>query len=935
MARSGSSPNSESHCLESGAPAVSGTLRTVCDAAPRGAAARDAASRGDACRRLRATGLAWLLYALCALCASARAESPETLDAFVERDDSELLILGLHAANLPLHDGILAYAQDDTVLIPLLALCDALGIPVAGSPAQGHAEGWFRDEGRRFLLDIGQRRLYVDGLARETDWRRIERHAEDLYVPLDAFADWFGLKLQAQLQHSRLWLEDARALPAQQRRERLARWRERERSAPVATEQGRVQRVSPLWLDWPAVDLSLAATADPARTALRANALAAGDLFGTEALLSVSWRSDARPDDDARNRLRLRRSGVDDGDPDWTFGDVQSPTIPLLVNASEGLGVQIGTLDDGAEGDAFTTEIRGEALEGWDAELYRNQELLALITVGSDNRYVFRDVPLQSGLNLFRVALYGPQGQRRERLHRVNLGGTLLPPGQRRWRAFALRPDRGVFGSADEARIANDAGAGDAMAGAGYRWALSRYATASVDAFTASLADGERRAYGSARIQGGFGSWWLEGQWIEERAGGSAWRLLAQRSGTRADGGIDYQRFAGFLSPDTARSGERPVESLRARWNLRAMPKTPIALEAERMRAQRDGGRMHMRDAVRMRASRRFAKANLALSAETTRESQRAPTTSAGMLLSYRERRLEFSAQLGREFAPRAGLRQASATAQWAFNDRLRLRAQFTRTTAARNPDRIELGLSWRAKRWSLQLGASSTDRDDYRIDATLFTALQRGPQGWRADARAASAAASAEVEVFLDKNINDRFDAGDVPLADVAVRVAATGTTLRTGPDGRAFFTHLPAHATTHFRLLEDSLEQPFWLPRAPVVSLRAHAGARVRVQFAVVPSVEIDGTVFLRTDTGRKPAANVVLELRDARGVVVRETRTAFDGAYLIDRLPPGDYALQVSAEQTSRLALEATAPRSLSLGDGRETATLDWVLTPQPAP
>jgi Carboxypeptidase regulatory-like domain len=935
MARSGSWRNSESRCLESGAAAVSATLRPARDAAPRGTAASNAAFRGDVCRWLRATGLAWLLCALGALCASARAESPETLDAFVERDDSALLILGLHAANLPLHDGILAYAQDDTVLVPLLALCDALGIPVMGSPAQGHAEGWFRDEGRRFLLDIGQRRLYVDGEARETDWRRIERHAEDLYVPLDAFSDWFGLKLQAQLQHSRLWLEDAQALPAQQRRERLARWRERERNLPVATEQGRVQRVSPHLLDWPAVDLSLAATADPARTALRANLLAAGDLFGTEALLSVSWRSDEVEDGGTRHRLRLQRSGSDAHAPDWSFGDVQSPTIPLLVNASEGLGVQVGTLDDGAEGDAFTTEIRGEALEGWDAELYRNQELLALITVGGDNRYVFRDVPLQSGLNLFRVALYGPQGQRRERWHRVNLGGALLRPGQRRWRAFALLPDRGVFGRADEARIANDVGAGDAMAGLGYRWALSRHATASVDAFTASLADGERRVYGSARIQGGVGQWWLEGQWLEESTGGSALRLVAQRSGTRADGGLDYQRFDDFLSPDTARGGERPLESLRGRWSLRVLPKTPITLEAERLRTQREAGLTHARDTLRMRVSRRIANTNVALSADTVRESLRARTTSAGMLLSYRGRAIELSAQLGREFAPRAGLRQATATAQWALNDRLRLRAQFARTIAARDPNRIELGLSWRAKRWSLQLGASSTGRDDYRVDATLFTSLQRGAQGWHADARAASAAASAEVEVFLDKNLNDRFDTGDVPLTDVAVRVAATGTTLRTGPDGRAFFTHLPAHATTHFRLLEDSLEQPFWLPRAPVVSLRAHAGARVRVQFAVVPSVEIDGTVFLRTDTGRKPAANVALELRDAGGAVVRETRTAFDGAYLLDRLQPGDYTLRVSAEQTRRLALEDTAPRSLSLGDGRETATLDWVLTPQPAP
>lgn len=111
--------------------------------------------------------------------------------------------------------------------------------------------------------------------------------------------------------------------------------------------------------------------------------------------------------------------------------------------------------------------------------------------------------------------------------------------------------------------------------------------------------------------------------------------------------------------------------------------------------------------------------------------------------------------------------------------------------------------------------------------------------------------------------------------------------------------------------------------------MSLRAHPGARVEIDFPVVPTTEIDGTAFIVTTTGRKPAANVLLQLRDPAGALVREVRCAFDGAYLIDRLPPGDDTLAVSPEQIERL--RPTPSRHVVLGEGRDTATFDWKLIP----
>ncbi len=68
------------------------------------------------------------------------------------------------------------------------------------------------------------------------------------------------------------------------------------------------------------------------------------------------------------------------------------------------------------------TRFDGDLPSGWDAELYRNGELLAFSRSDGSQRYVFADVPLVYGDNRFEIILYGPQGQQRSRLESINVG---------------------------------------------------------------------------------------------------------------------------------------------------------------------------------------------------------------------------------------------------------------------------------------------------------------------------------------------------------------------------------------------------------------------------------------------------------------------------------------------------------------------------------
>nr|MBA2636309.1 hypothetical protein [Sphingomonas sp.] len=81
---------------------------------------------------------------------------------------------------------------------------------------------------------------------------------------------------------------------------------------------------------------------------------------------------------------------------------------------------------------------------GWEAELYRNGQLLAFARPDGRQRYAFEDVQLLYGQNDFSVVLYGPQGQVRTRYESLNVGQENVPPGKTWYWAGVNQPGREI-----------------------------------------------------------------------------------------------------------------------------------------------------------------------------------------------------------------------------------------------------------------------------------------------------------------------------------------------------------------------------------------------------------------------------------------------------------------------------------------------------------
>ncbi|MCU0728822.1 MAG: carboxypeptidase regulatory-like domain-containing protein, partial [Sphingopyxis sp.] len=353
-----------------------------------------------------------------------------------EADDQWLF--ELRTARLRVGDGVRGYANGANVCVILGDVITALDLPIRINPELRRATGWAFDERQTVLVDREAGRVTVASRSAALPAGVIVDTPEGWCVAPAALGAWIGVTLVADTANSVLRLETDRSLPfelAAQRRARAA-------SAGSGTamfslaDLPQARRDYALW-QTPSVDVAASAaivrderTAQTIRQA-RYELFASGEALGLSFDARLSSDLQARPES---LRVRAYRSDPAGGllgplqATHVAVGDVSGLASPLASQPAAGRGAVLTNrpLDLPDSFDRIT--LRGDLPVGWDAELYRNGQLIAFATPGGDGRYTFTDVQLLYGANRLEVVLYGPQGQIRREVRNIPVGMDAIPP---------------------------------------------------------------------------------------------------------------------------------------------------------------------------------------------------------------------------------------------------------------------------------------------------------------------------------------------------------------------------------------------------------------------------------------------------------------------------------------------------------------------------
>ncbi|MFZ2492443.1 MAG: hypothetical protein WA208_13255 [Thermoanaerobaculia bacterium] len=847
---------------------------------------------------------------------------------FVERPDDDLLLLAVRVENDIVEDALAAYATEKAVLVPLGAISQTIGFAIDVNVASRMAEGFFIRDTRRFQLDVNAASVTVEGRRLPFDRSRVEVHQDDIYVEAGLLDEWFPLRATVDRYASLLTIRGTEPLPLQIRAQRA---QQASRSLTGGGDTGPRYPLVPSpyrMLGIPQIDQQVRiflGSGERSDAHFQYSTLASGDLLGLESTLFLSGDSEELFDE---SRITAGRVDPDGGllgplrAREAMLGEIVFPGADLVAFASSGTGFLISNFPMAQQRQFDRHTFIGDLPLGWEIELYRNDELVGYQQSRTDGRYEFRDVPLLFGLNVFRLVYYGPQGQRRTESQSFNIGDTLTPRGELRYRIAGSRgrtlTERAIaeasYGLSSRISVTQSlvvVGASDRARNDG------RYSMTGVRAYWDRIfvhGDVGLSSDGGNIVRGG----------LQTRMGPVSLALSrAQLNDFRSE------MFATGLSPVRARTelrlgGFLPIGS-------QSFPLTLYLTDDELS----DGERRTQVSNVVSATVARTSISNRIDGVLFSGGSRNLPPSSVigSILVSRFLTRGSFRGELSYGITPAATLQTMAVVAEGRLRERYRGALQLSRTLAD-GETRLIANLSRIEGPFALGVDAEFSSEGSVAVRLNLGASIARDPFSgrWETQSRPAAASGSLAARVFLDSNANGIWDDGETPLENVGFFVNRSSSLEVTDERGIAILRNLPAHQPVDVSVSTGSFEDPLWVPQKAGVSIIPRSGTTVTVDFPVLITGEVTGTVYVKRDDRTREMGGVQLQLVDANATVVKETRTAYDGFYEITNIAPGTYTLRISPQQAARSGLSSDVQKTVVVtAEGAVIDGLDLTLAP----
>ena len=890
-----------------------------------------------------------LVLVWAAFCLSAGAVWAQSGDNRHRLNLREPLILELRLGDLRLSDGFPALLSGSSLELPLGDLARALDFSISADAQAGIAGGWFLAENRLFSLSLSRREVTIEGRALTFDPALVHAADGDIYVDVRLLSQWFPIDIAFDLPNLTTTLTSREPLPIESRlaredaRERALRQRGPDRDYPK-------EKQTPGLISIPRADVyvqGLRATngSQTKRYSYSYNMTGAADVAGTNASVFVSGEN-GQAISDIRTTFertdldgRLGESLLGDlGATQIRGGDIYTPQFALTTRSQVANGATITNFDVGGTPDEFDRiTLTGDLPLGWEMEVYRNETLIDFAEARSDGRYEFTDVPLLFGVNVVRLVFYGPQGQVREETRQIRVGLDQIKPGEVKYEISAgLHDDRLI---ANQRVSGTDSRRDQARMLARVQTGISKNLSLGGSIVAIPRDDGGRDTYVGTTLATSFGNLFGKVDLVDQQDGGWATRMMAQTSILGFSTILEHNITKNFLSEQFTGTGDSKLNSsttLRVDGAISAfdLPQMPVSLTLDHDRFVNGDKTTTLSNRVTVPIGRLSVTHTLDYS--RTKTSTGVDKTASGtFLLGGRVGDVRLRGTVGYKVLPETDYGTMTLTADKRISKNLEISLGLERSAPPDIVNSVSFGLNrlteWSA--WGLDLEYS----DDAVFQARVNMAMSFGinPATGRPQVTADRIATQGALmsRVFLDHNGNGVFDDGDAPMEGVRLEIDRGIQRNKTDADGFVYISSVTPNRNLMVKLDADSLGDPFLVPSKKGVSIVAYPGSTARVDFPVVTTGEIDGTVFKVEGTKVFPVSGAEVQMLDAEGNVVRELRSAFDGFYLMEFVPPGAYSLRINPEQLTKLGLVTEGVRRATIeGDGTVISGQDFVLRAQ---
>ncbi len=850
-------------------------------------------------------------------------------------EDGEELFFRIRLTNqIALEYQLLAVKEGNHLLISFKDFVDAVRFPIVFDGDTGIAQGWYIRENKKFNLDIKNREVVTDhGVFKLSD--KVTEQNGDLSVPSEELAQWFGFQLKPNVGQLEFQLVSETKLPIQEQIERQERT-----FSDIGIEPPRLplHKDEQKMIDYPFVDVTTDTrhtrygdSETKPQTTSYANVRTAGDFahgtLTTQTQLTKenklsNFRANYKKESlepELLGPLKARR---------FELGDITPIQVPINERFTSGMGARVTNKDSLRTVTNAYTDIVGYATPGWDVELYRQEQLLGVQTVGDDGRYIFPRVDLYGSDNTFRVVLYGLQGEVREEEMYIPVDPKRLADSGSAYDFSIVRQDTNTYDKIKR----NDSDAGAPSVTALYEIPVGNSSAVTTGLLTRQD-DGNQKATGIVGLSTTFAETLWNFNTAVENTGEMAGEIIARkdigrhqiRNETRiATDRFDYEKpdlDDGVIFANPAQGPTFDREVFGNEFNING----PLDLKL--------GERPHY---------------NMTLNYGQSAEGMNAAIASAGLSTSMRP--LAFNQQLvyekndaveddslnaltnitgsiGRnrlrftsdyQIKPEAVLERVGATINRYISQSMDVEGGIQHIM---DPKYTEVSgrLNWDTGYGNLSPGVIYNSDNDVTATLTTRFGLARDPHSGNPKLfdRQITTNGGVAAFVFLDKDGDNVFGEGDEPIPDAIIKAPQNGGREITDEEGRAFFSQMGHLRLTDVYVDPNSLADPYWIPAYEGSSVLPREGHVISLEFPVHMSGEMDGTVFAKSADGTSyPVKGVSVGLYDHNGKKIQGSSSEQDGFYVMSKIPPGNYYLVVDDADIGK-GISRPLPQPVTIG------------------
>lgn len=823
--------------------------------------------------------------------------------------DENLLIVEVAVERTGTGENIEIFQHEGGFFVPLGYLSRVLEFPIKVEATSGQAEGWFIRENRIFALNLARGEVVVEGKKMSFDPAMAHAFYGDIYIEKSLFETWFPIDLELNFSDLVLKLKPREKIPLQSR---LEREQARERIAYLTREEPLFARTENPYraFSMPFINAnlgyeyannidqvgghntpySLRMTNDLAYTNMEFF-LSGGARDGIQGLRTTFSRKDY----DGELLAPLNLTEIE-------FGDVNNLAIPMVSTSSRGLGAVISN-HSLARGNKFDSrDFIGDAIPGWDVELYRNGVLLDSIVVPSDGRYEFLDVPILVGNNSFRLVFYGPQGEIKEETETYLIDDSFAKKGQFLYELGVDQKSQTLFGVEErDNNIQHEETIRTAFSAA---YGLTEQTTATAGFVSTPLNDEEQHHYLQAGLRQSFGNVFTNvNTAYDTKDKGSILQLVATTniSGVNVTG--EQQFLEDFVSEIFSPSSQqrKRFSSLAFNGNVGTGQVVNYNLTGDYEVFEGDNNN---RSSIRNRLATNMG--GLLLSNQLNWNYTRTGNNNTKLFngsFSVRGRWMQtlIRPTLNYEVSPDTALESMNLSAQRNLSSTLNMRADITKDLQGEKQTTFSTSLTKDFDDYRLSTNVQANDSGDMLVGMNLSFSLGREPHSGdlHLDKRDMTSYGAVSAQAFLDKNYNQLFDEEDEILPEVDFRGGGRVYKADKG-EMAVFMPFITADRPVNLNVEQSSVPDPFWIADPEGYSIIARPGVTTELYFPVIITTEIDGEVYLQTSSGTRTVSGVTIELIDKKTQKIMQTqKSEFDGFYLFQKVPEGEYILRIAHE------------------------------------